>query len=113
MKHLKKLVELAEASWKEIIPSEVSLQRGTKIKLPHKLDEKLAYFIGLVAGDVSKAGRGVSIIFSTRNRHMRHRFIELTKELFGIEAVEHLQEEKVPAVRFHSKIVAHLLEKLG
>ncbi|USG99965.1 helix-turn-helix domain-containing protein [Thermococcus argininiproducens] len=115
MKHLKKLVELAEACWEEIIPLEVSLQRGTKIKLPHKLDEKLAYFVGLVAGDgdVSKAGWGVSIRFSNHNKHMRYRFIELTRELFGIEAVEHLQEERVPAVRFHSKIVAHLIEKLG
>ena len=114
MKHFRTLVELTGWEWKRINAESVSLQAGTKLKLPKYLDERLAYFAGLVAGDgnVSKAGWGVAIRFSNKNPEMRRRFEELTRELFGIEAMEQVKDG-VPSLRFHSKVVAHLLERLG
>ncbi|WP_087037292.1 LAGLIDADG family homing endonuclease [Thermococcus litoralis] len=115
MKHLKKLVELAEVPLSSIHPREVALQDGKRIRIPKLLDEKLAYFVGLIAGDgdVSRAGWGISVRFSNRSSEMRRKFKELAEYLFGIEAKENAQEDRVPAVRFHSKVVAHLLKKLG
>ncbi|GAB6136177.1 LAGLIDADG family homing endonuclease [Thermococcus prieurii] len=114
MKHLRRLVELAGWGWERIEAEAVSIQAGTKLKLPKYLDERLAYFAGLVAGDgsVSKAGWGVAIRFSNKNPELRRRFEGLAKELFGIEAAEQVKDG-VPSLRFHSKVVAHLLEKLG
>ncbi|CAI1492249.1 putative enzyme [Thermococcus nautili] len=114
MKHLRRLVELAGWDWERIEAEAVSIQAGTKLKLPKYLDERLAYFAGLVAGDgsVSKAGWGVAIRFSNKNSELRRRFAGLAKELFGIEAAEQVKDG-VPSLRFHSKVVAHLLEKVG
>ncbi|AEK72909.1 MCM2/3/5 family DNA replication licensing factor [Thermococcus sp. 4557] len=114
MKHLRTLVELTGHGLGEINVETVSLQAGTKLKLPKYLDERLAYFVGLVAGDgsVSKAGWGVAIRFSNKNPEMRRKFAELAKELFGVEVTERMKD-RVPSLRFHSKVVAHLLEKLG
>lgn len=115
MKHLRELIELAGTSWEEIKPECMSLQAGTGIKLPKYVDERLAYFAGLIAGDgdVSKSEWGVSIRFSNGSESLRKKFKSLAKELFDIEAKESRQSNRVPAVRFHSKIVAQLLEKLG
>ncbi|WP_457753311.1 LAGLIDADG family homing endonuclease [Thermococcus sp.] len=115
MKHLRRLIELAEASLKEIEPEYVSLQAGTKLKIPKYVDEKLAYFAGLIAGDgdVSRAGWGVSIRFSNSNEFMREKFKKLAEELFGVGVKEIRQKNRVPAVRFHSKIIAHILNRLG
>ena len=115
MKHLKKLAELAGEEVTVIKPSEVALQDGRRIKLPEVVDERLAYFAGLVAGDgdVSKAGWGISIRFSNGNSELRREFANLVRELFGIDAKESVQEGRVPSVRFHSRVVAHILEKLG
>ncbi|WP_258083098.1 LAGLIDADG family homing endonuclease [Thermococcus thermotolerans] len=114
MKHLRMLLELAGWEWDKINAEAVSLQAGTKLKLPKYLDEQLAYFAGLVAGDgsVSKAGWGVAIRFTNKNPEMRRRFAGLAKELFGVEVTEQVKDG-VPSLRFHSKVVAHLLEKLG
>ncbi len=112
MKHLHRLIELAEASLEEIEPEYVSLKAGTKLKIPKYVDEKLAYFAGLIAGDgdISKAGL---VRFSNNNEFMREKFKKLTEELFGIEVKEIRQKSRVSAVRFHSKIIAHILNKLG
>ncbi|ALV63317.1 DNA replication helicase protein MCM, intein-containing [Thermococcus sp. 2319x1] len=114
MKHLKKLVELAEVPLSSIHPREVALQDGKRIRIPKLLDEKFAYFAGLIAGDgyVSQAG-GVSVRFSNRSSEMRRKFKELAEYLFGIEVKENAQGDGVSAVHFHSKVVAHLLKKLG
>ncbi|WP_175059768.1 LAGLIDADG family homing endonuclease [Thermococcus sp. 2319x1] len=114
MKHLKKLVELAEVPLSSIHPREVALQDGKRIRIPKLLDEKFAYFAGLIAGDgyVSQAG-GVSVRFSNRSSEMRRKFKELAEYLFGIEVKENAQGDGVLAVHFHSKVVAHLLKKLG
>ncbi|WP_048152640.1 LAGLIDADG family homing endonuclease [Palaeococcus ferrophilus] len=115
MKHLRELAKLADEPLISLYPSEVALQDGKRIKVPKTLDERLAYFIGLIAGDgdVSKAGWGVSVRFSNSSEEMRERFKELARNLFGIEAKESQEKGRIPAVRFHSKIVAHILEKLG
>lgn len=114
MKHLRRLVELAEWDWERINVEAVSLQAGTRVRIPKYLDERLAYFAGLVAGDgdVSRAGWGVAIRFSNKNPEMRRRFTELAKELFGVDVTEQVKDG-VPSLRFHSKVIAHLLEKLG
>ncbi|WP_366085026.1 LAGLIDADG family homing endonuclease, partial [Thermococcus sp.] len=97
MKHLKNLAELAGEEVTVIKPSEVALQDGRRIKLPEVVDERLAYFAGLVAGDgdVSKAGWGISVRFSNGNSELRREFANLVRELFGIDAKESVGEGRV------------------
>lgn len=81
------------------------------IKLPKYLNERFLYLAGLIAGDgdirVTSDGR-YSIRFSNANRELREKFKSLVKELFGIEP-----KETRPCISFNSKIIAHILGRLG
>jgi len=81
------------------------------IKLPKYLDEKFLYFAGLMAGDGNigvTTDRVYSIRFSNSNKELREKFKSLVNELFGIEP-----KESVPSLSFNSKIIAHILTRLG
>jgi len=117
MKHLRKLVEIADVSWEDVAKEvdEVSLGAGKRIKIPVCVDEKLAYLAGLIAGDgcvVSNSDRFI-IRFTSSCDELRRRFKEIVHDLFGIEARYVIRRGKVPTVEFSSKIVAHILKKLG
>ncbi len=84
---------------------------GHKIKLPKYLDEKFLYFAGLIAGDgdiTTTPHGGVTIRFSNTNRNLRNKFRQIVRELFDVEV-----KEDGNALKFNSKIVGHILNKLG
>ncbi|WP_457550760.1 LAGLIDADG family homing endonuclease [Archaeoglobus sp.] len=115
MKYLRKLVEIAGVSWEDVAKEvdEVSIRAGKRIMIPVYVDEKLAYLAGLIAGDgcvVSNSDRFI-VRFTSSCDELRRRFRELVKSIFGIEARD--AKGKVPTVEFSSKIVAHILKKLG
>ncbi len=117
MKHLRKLIEIAGVSWEDVAKEvdEVSLRAGKRIRIPVCVDEKLAYLAGLIAGDgcvVSNSDRFI-IRFTSSCDELRRRFKELIRDIFGIEARDVIWRGKVPTVEFSSKIVAHILKKLG
>lgn len=117
MKHLRKLVEIAGVSWEDVAKEvdEVSLRAGKRIRIPVCVDEKLAYLAGLIAGDgcvVSNSDRFI-VRFTSSCDELRRRFKELIRDIFGIEARDVICRGKVPTVEFSSKIVAHILKKLG
>ncbi len=108
-----KLAELAGFDLEEIAEKIdfFSQFHGHKIKLPKYLDEKFLYFAGLIAGDgdITKTPHGgVTIRFSNTNQNLRDKFRQIVKELFGVEV-----KEDGNALKFNSKIVGHILNKLG
>ncbi|ADB57855.1 LAGLIDADG family homing endonuclease [Archaeoglobus profundus] len=117
MKHLRKLVEITGVSWVDVAKevSEVSLRAGRRIKIPIYVDERLAYLAGLIAGDGCIVGNFDRFVIRFTNScdELRRRFKELLRDIFGIEAKDVARKNKVPTVEFSSKIVAHLLRKLG
>ncbi len=117
MKHLRKLVEITGVSWEDVAKevSEVSLRAGKRIRIPIYVDERLAYLAGLIAGDGCIVGNSDRFVirFTNSCEELRRRFRELVRDIFGIEAKDVTLKNKVPTVEFGSKIVAHLLRKLG
>ncbi len=115
MKHLRKLVEITGVSWEDVAKevSDVSLRAGKRIKIPVYVDERLAYLAGLIAGDGCIVGNSDRFIirFTSSCDELRRKFKDIVRDIFGVESRE--REGKVPTVEFSSKIVAHLLRKLG
>ena len=93
-----------------------SQRMGSKIKLPKCINQDFMYFAGLVAGDgsISRTNYGgYSIRFSNTSTELRNKFKKLVKNLFGASVEEGIDKHGTPYLRFHSKIVAHILKKLG
>ncbi len=113
LKMLLKLAEKANYSL-ERLHDEIqgfSQSQERPIKLPKYLNERFLYFVGLIVGDgdIRVKSDGVySIRFSNTNRELRRRFKSLVKELFGIES-----RESTLGISFNSKIIAHILGRLG
>ena len=88
-----------------------SQYHGHKIKLPKYLDERFLYFAGLIAGDgdiTTTPHGGVTIRFSNTNPKLRNKFRQIVRELFDVEV-----KEDGNALKFNSKIIGHILNKLG
>ena len=108
-----KLAELAGCSL-ERIAEEIeyfSQYHGYKIRLPKYLDKRFLYFAGLIAGDgdiTTTPYNGVTIRFSNTNPKLRSKFKQIVKELFDVEV-----KEDGNALKFNSKIIGHILNKLG
>ena len=115
MKYLRKLVEITNESWENIAKAvkEVSLRSGCRIKIPTYVSYELAYFAGLIAGDgcVIESGNRCVVRFTSNCYELREKFKELAQSLFGVNVREDFR--KVPTVEFGSKVVAHILKKLG
>ena len=90
---------------------------GHRISLPERINEDLAYFAGLIAGDgsVERGTRnGVSIRFSNSNPVVIRIYTELVQSLFGARTDFTPQSSlRAATVRFHSRLVASLLAELG
>ena len=90
---------------------------GHRISLPVRVNEDLAYFAGLIAGDGSvERGRlgGYSIRFSNSNPALISLYEDLVARLFGARLNFTPQSPRRAAtLRFHSELVASLLWKLG
>src|SRR3989454_187231 len=90
---------------------------GHRISLPERINEDLAYFAGLIAGDgsVERGTRnGVSIRFSNSNPVVIRIYTELVQSLFGARTdFTPRSSLRAATVRFHSRLVASLLAELG
>lgn len=90
---------------------------GHRISLPERLNEDLAYFAGLIAGDGSVEpgkGNGFSIRFSNSNPVLIATYRDLVARLFGANFDFTPQTpERAATVRFHSRLVASILSELG
>src|SRR3989449_1877422 len=90
---------------------------GHRISLPERINEDLAYFAGLIAGDgsVERGTRhGVSIRFSNSNPVGLRSYTELVRSLFGARTdFTPRSSLRAATVRFHSRLVASLLAELG
>ncbi|UCE36893.1 MAG: ATP-binding protein [Thermoplasmata archaeon] len=95
----------------------LSQQHGHIITVPIKLTPDLLYFAGLIAGDgtISRTSYGgFAIRFSNSDTHLMNKYVNLCKELFGIAPSITKKDKLRPQdARFHSKIVAQILNKLG
>ena len=90
---------------------------GHKLRLPIRLNADLAYFAGLIAGDGSvERGTlgGYSIRFSNSNPTLLNGYRELVELLFAAKWDFTPQTPlRAATVRFHSALVATMLERLG
>ncbi len=90
---------------------------GHAIRLPERLDADLSYFAGLIAGDGSvedTPGGGFSIRFANSNPRLGTIFDSLVPRLFGVRPSFTPQSpQRSASRRFHSALVAAVLEKLG
>ena len=90
---------------------------GHRISMPVWLNEDLAYFAGLIAGDgsVERGNRGgFSIRFSNSEPGLISRYRELTASLFGVHLDFSPQSaQRSATLRFHSALVAAVLARLG
>ncbi len=95
----------------------LSQSHGHKITVPRELTPDLLYFAGLVAGDgtISETSYGgFAIRFSNSNTHLMNKFVNLCQELFDTTPkITKGGKSRPTDARFHSKIVALILEKLG
>src|SRR3989442_126898 len=90
---------------------------GHRIDLPVRLNENLAYFAGLIAGDGSvERGKlnGFSIRFNNSNPILISVYTDLARQLFGANLDFTPQTtQRAATVRFHSRLVAAILSELG
>ncbi|TLZ58227.1 MAG: hypothetical protein E6K17_01580 [Methanobacteriota archaeon] len=87
------------------------------IRLPERLDADLSYFAGLIAGDGSveeTPGGGFSIRFANSNPRLGAIYDRLVLRLFGVRPSFTSQSpQRAASRRFHSALVAAVLETLG
>ena len=90
---------------------------GHRITLPVRLNEDLAYFAGLIAGDGSietGPSGAVSIRFSNARADMLREYRALVRRLFHVDpSMTPRGPERPASARFHSWLVGALLEELG
>ncbi|HLE54213.1 MAG TPA: LAGLIDADG family homing endonuclease [Thermoplasmata archaeon] len=94
-----------------------SQQGGHRISMPISVNEDLAYFAGLIAGDGSvERGPlgGFSIRFSNSEPGLLSRYKKLAMGLFGVQLDFTPQSsQRAATLRFHSTLVAAVLAHLG
>ncbi len=90
---------------------------GHRIALPLSVNEDLAYFVGLIAGDgsVEQGTRsGFSIRFSNSNPVLLDAYLALVQRLFAVRLDFTPQTpERAATMRFHSRLVGTILHELG
>jgi replicative DNA helicase Mcm len=95
----------------------LSQQHGHEITVPTKLTPDLLYFAGLIAGDgtISRTSHGgFAIRFSNSDHHLMNKYVAMCHNLFRIApSITEKNNMRPQDARFHSKIVAQILNKLG
>jgi len=92
------------------------LRYGIYFKLPTKLSPKLAYFVGLIAGDgsLSERKRENSMVVRFSNNDLKGEYVRLVRDLFGKEVeVSPPSKERAQDFRFGNRAVFELLRGLG
>ena len=94
-----------------------SQRGGHRVALPVRLDEDMAYFAGLIAGDgsVQTAPNGsASVRFSNSEPALIDQYRTLVSKLFHVEPdFTPRSPERAASLRFFSQLVAGVLEELG
>jgi replicative DNA helicase Mcm len=90
---------------------------GHHIRLPERVNEDLAYFAGLIAGDGSVEpgpSGGYSIRFSNSDPVLISNYTDLVNRLFAANLDFTPQSPlRAATLRFHSRLVATILRELG
>ena len=82
------------------------------IRIPEKVDEELAEFLGLFIANGCFRGRA-TVIFTNTDPVLRERFSSLAKKLFGLGGRLERQPGKVESILLPSRLLVKLLERLG
>ncbi|RLD18600.1 MAG: V-type ATP synthase subunit A [Caldiserica bacterium] len=98
----------------ETLPPDVNYLKGETtskpVKIPKKMDEKLALFLGLITGDGQVKGR--SIRFYTNDEELKHLFRTLVREIFSLSTKEY-KMKTVDVLIVESPVVKRLLDYFG
>ena len=90
---------------------------GQQISLPVRLDEDVAYFAGLIAGNggIERGNLGgLSIRFSNSNRALIESYKGLVGRMFSVVPDFTPQSPlRAATIRFHSTLIATILHRLG
>ncbi|MBS3099777.1 DEAD/DEAH box helicase family protein [Candidatus Pacearchaeota archaeon] len=90
-----------------------SCGKSSPIKLPKKLDNKLAYILGAMFGDGhigDRIGHGSEVVLSELEREsISQEFKEAVKEVFGIE----MKKDKTKGLIAYNSALAHFFSHLG
>jgi len=84
---------------------------GIPVRIPSKINEDFAEFLGYIIGDGSVERRG-SVFFHNNDDNLRKRFNKIVYNLFEISPVKGI-EKNVKYSRVNSKLIVKLLKKLG
>ena len=94
----------------------LSQYNGKSLLLEKNLTEDMMYMLGLIAGDgsISKTEfGGYDIKFSNSEKWLLDKYTDLCKSVFGLNPSLGIVRDRVPYVRFASKIVAKILREFG
>ncbi|MFP4232785.1 MAG: LAGLIDADG family homing endonuclease [Candidatus Aenigmatarchaeota archaeon] len=117
LEDLRRTAEYTGDDLRQSLPStlELSQKNGHEIKLPKEIDEEMMYLQGLLAGDgdiysTSYGGMGLRL---TNSEPEVLQQADSTLSKFDIKTNIYREEEKVPQLRFASKIFGSLAQSLG
>ncbi len=87
-------------------------RRGVEFRMPQKMDEKMAEWLGLfVAEGYVRGGR--TAVFTNCDEGLLERFSALSKSVFGLEPKIERQEGKAPNALISSSVLVKFLEFLA
>lgn len=84
---------------------------ATKIKIPEQFDKKLSFLLGLIAGD-GHVGKD-NVTFTGHNRKLHDKFVEYSKEIFGINKFKEYRNEKADRTVIYSTDMVKFMNFLG
>jgi V/A-type H+/Na+-transporting ATPase subunit A len=91
--------------------SELSVERtGLKVRIPSRVDEDFAEFLGLLLSDGMIAGREMR--FFNNDPILLNRFRDLSETLFNAKCIDK-DFRTVKGIAIHGAVIIQLLEKLG
>ena len=87
-------------------------RRGKSIRVPDRMSAELAEFLGLYVAEGYIRGNR-TIVFTNREERLLVRFLDLARELFGLEGKIERPPTKTPNVLVGSTLLVHLIDQLG
>ncbi len=104
--------KLSRLGGKELTIKEIKTERHSKsIKIPSYFTEEFAELLGFLLADGMIRGKN-DVVFFNKQKQLRERVKELSKELFGLDAKEEWAHT-VESVRVSSAALVKLLSSLG
>jgi V/A-type H+/Na+-transporting ATPase subunit A len=87
-------------------------RKGKAIRVPQRMSEELAEFLGLFVAEGYVRGPG-TLVFTNADESLRSRFLRLASDLFGIEGKVEFQAGKTPNVLLMSRLLVDLVDQLN